>query len=154
MRAYLVQHGKAKSKEEDSSRSLTAQGIEESTRISEFLSKSGLSVSLVKHSGKTRAQQTAAILAQGVPGNPEIEPSEGLSPLDDPQPVADFLTQTSHDVMLVGHLPHLRRLASLLLTQEPDRNPVNFQNSGVVCLERAEDRSWSLGWAITPDLLA
>ncbi len=33
MRIYLVQHGKAKSKEEDPERSLTIEGIEESTQI-------------------------------------------------------------------------------------------------------------------------
>ena len=72
--------------------------------------------------------------------------------MDDPQRIAEVLSQSSDDVMMVGHLPHLQRLASLLLTEESEQNPVTFQNSGVVCLERNQDDSWSLRWAITPQL--
>ena len=62
------------------------------------------------------------------------------------------LNENSDDLMQVGHLPHLQRLASLLITQEPEQNPVAFHNSGVACLERNKDHSWSLRWAITPQL--
>ena len=151
MRCYLIQHGKSKGKAEDPSRSLTAAGIDESTRMSEFLSQIGLSVSLIKHSGKTRAQQTATILARAV--GSRSEHSEGLAPLDDPELVAGYLAETSHDVMLVGHLPHLEGLFSILLTGKPDQKPVEFQNSGVVCLERNQDLSWSLVWLMTPELV-
>ncbi len=151
MRCYLVQHGKSQSKAEDPSRSLTKEGIVESTRTSEFLSHIGLSVSLIQHSGKARAQQTATILARGVRGR--SEQIKGLAPLDDPELMADLLGETSHDVMLVGHLPHLEGLASILLTGKADQKPVRFQNSGVLCLERNEDKTWSLVWLITPELV-
>ena len=151
MRCYLVQHGKSQSKAEDPSRSLTKEGIVESTRASEFLSHIGLSVSLIQHSGKARAQQTATILARGVRGR--SEQIKGLAPLDDPELMADLLGGTAHDVMLVGHLPHLEGLASILLTGRADQKPVRFQNSGVLCLERNEDKTWSLVWLITPELV-
>ena len=151
MRCYLVQHGKSQSKTEDPSRSLTKEGIVESTRASEFLSHIGLSVSLIQHSGKARAQQTATILARGVRGR--SEQIKGLAPLDDPELMADLLGGASHDVMLVGHLPHLEGLASILLTGRADQKPVRFQNSGVLCLERNEDKTWSLVWLITPELV-
>ncbi len=151
MRCYLVQHGKSLSKAEDPSRALTKEGIDESTRSSEFLSHMGLSISLIQHSGKARAQQTATILAGGVGGRPEQ--IKGLAPLDDPELMADLLSETSHDVMLVGHLPHLEGLASILLTGRADQKPVQFRNSGIVCLERNEDTTWSLVWLITPELL-
>ena len=48
--------------------------------------------------------------------------------------------------------PHLERLTSLLLTGNPDRRPVSFRNGGVVCLEKS-GATWSLVWAIVPDLL-
>ena len=152
MRIYLVQHGKAKSKEEDPARPLTIEGIEESTQMSELLSKIDISISLILHSGKARALQTADILALGIQQRPKIESREGLAPMDDPQQIAEVLSESSDDVMMVGHLPHLQRLASLLLTEESEQNPVTFQNSGVVCLERNQDNSWSLRWAITPQL--
>ncbi len=149
----MVQHGKAKSKEEDPSRPLTLEGIEESTQMSELLSKIDIHISKILHSGKTRAQQTAEILALGIRPRPEFESHEGLAPLDDPQQLAKILNENSDDLMMVGHLPHLQRLASLLLTEEPEQNPVTFHNSGVVCLERNKDHSWSLRWAITPPLI-
>ena len=151
MRCYLVQHGKSLSKDEDPSRSLTIEGIDESTRTSEFLSHLGLSLSHIQHSSKARAQQTATILARGVGSG--LEQVKGLAPLDDPELMADLLGQMSHDVMLVGHLPHLEGLASILLTGRADQKPVQFRNSGIVCLERNEDTTWSLVWLITPELL-
>ena len=151
MRCYLVQHGKSLSEAEDPSRALTKEGIDESTRTSEFLSQIGLSLSLIQHSGKARAQQTATILARFVGGR--TEQIKGLAPLDDPELMANLLGETSHDVMLVGHLPHLEGLASILLTGRADQKPVRFRNSGIVCLERNEDKTWSLVWLITPELV-
>ncbi len=152
MRIYLVQHGKAKSKKEDPSRPLTAEGIQESTQTSALLSRTDLSVSRILHSGKARAQQTADILALGIQPRPKIETREGLAPMDDPQQIAETLAESSDDVVMVGHLPHLERLTSLLLTEEADQHPVTFQNSGIVCLERDRGNSWSLRWAIPPQL--
>ncbi len=152
MRIYLVHHGKATSKEEDASQPLTPEGVEETTGMIALLSKVDLPISRIQHSGKARAQQTADILVQAIQHNPTLEAVEGLAPTDDPQPLADLLNESSEDVMIVGHLPHLQRLVSLLLTEETEHHPVTFQNSGVVCIERNKDLSWSLRWAITPQL--
>jgi len=78
---------------------------------------------------------------------------DGLAPSDDPAITANFLNVYTDDIMIVGHLPHLERLASLLLTGNPDRRPVQFRNGGVVCLEKERNGVWSLVWAIVPDLL-
>ena len=152
MRIYLVQQGKAKSKQEDPSRPLTAEGIQESAQTSELFSRTDISVSRILHSGKDRAQQTAYILALEIQPRPKIETREGLAPMDDPQQIAEALAESFDDVVMVGHLPHLERLTSLLLTEKADQNSVTFQNSGIVCLERDQRNSWSLRWAITPQL--
>jgi phosphohistidine phosphatase len=39
-------------------------------------------------------------------------------------------------MMLVGHLPHLARLAGLLLAGDPDRPVIAFGQGGLVGLER------------------
>ena len=122
--------------------------------MSELLSKIDISISRILHSSKTRIQQTADVLALGIQQRPKIEAGEGLGPMDDPHQLAKLLRKSFDDIMLVRHLPHLERLASLLLTQETEQHPVNFQNSGVVCLERNKDNSWSLSWTITPQLTA
>jgi phosphohistidine phosphatase len=55
--------------------------------------------------------------------------------------------------MLVGHLPHLSRLASLLLTGSADNAVINFKNSGFGCLERDEDNHWGITWILPPGIL-
>ena len=77
----------------------------------------------------------------------------GLDPEDDPVATANFLKVYTDDVLIVGHLPHLERLTSLLLTGNMDRRPVRFANATVVCLEKEDDGRWSLIWALIPELL-
>ena len=64
MHVYLVQHGKAKSAEEDPNRGLSDEGRNEVQRVAEFLSELRITVSLIQHSGKTRAEETAHLLAR------------------------------------------------------------------------------------------
>jgi phosphohistidine phosphatase len=153
MHAYLVQHGKAKSAEEDPNRGLSDEGRDEVTRVAEFLQELRLTISLVHHSGKLRAEETAHILATSIRCTSGPCHTDGLNPADDPAPIANFLNVYTDDVLIVGHLPHLERLTSLLLTGDPDRRPVQFKNAGVVCLEKEHYGSWSVIWAIRPDLL-
>jgi phosphohistidine phosphatase len=63
MRLYLVQHGEAVAEDVDPARPLSATGQSDVTKVARFLAASGLSVSQVLHSGKLRAEQTAALLA-------------------------------------------------------------------------------------------
>jgi phosphohistidine phosphatase len=153
MRVYLVQHGKSKPAEEDPNRGLTDEGREEVTRIGHFLSNLRISVSLIQHSGKARAEQTAHIFTETIHCAAGPCTTDGLAPMDDPVAMVNFLKVYDDDVLIVGHLPHLERLTSLLLTGSLDRRPVQFKNGGVVCLEKARDGTWSLLWAVTPDLL-
>lgn len=53
---------------------------------------------------------------------------------------------------MVGHLPFLDRLASRLVAGDASAGAVRFTNSGIVCLGR-EAGSWSLVWAVTPELV-
>ncbi len=53
--------------------------------------------------------------------------------------------------MLVGHLPHLGRLASSLLVGEPEREIIRFRNSAIVCLVKSES-GWLLQWILTPEM--
>jgi phosphohistidine phosphatase len=153
MHAYLVQHGKAKSAEEDPHRSLSDEGRQEVTRIAEFFRGLRITISLIQHSGKARAEETAHILASSIRCTSGPCHTDALNPNDDPAATANFLNVYTDDVLIVGHLPHLERLTSLLLTGNPDRRPVQFRNGGVVCLEKEPHGNWSLVWAVVPDLL-
>ena len=138
MRLYLVQHGEAKREEEDPSRPLTENGRREVEIVAKFLSEAGIKIDKILHSGKLRAAQTAEILGQYIKPAKGVEKAEGLEPLADPKIWFKNLKQIDEDVMLVGHLPHLSRLASLLLTGRTDLEPIKFRMAGVVCLERDE----------------
>jgi phosphohistidine phosphatase len=153
MHAYLVQHGKATTSAEDVQRRLTAEGREEVVRMARFLNSLLLSVTLIQHSGKPRAEETAHIFAEHLRTASGPSKLSGLEPTDDPVEIANFLNAYTDDILIVGHLPHLERLTSLLLTGEPDRRPVEFRHSGVTCLEKLENGAWSLQWYIVPDLL-
>jgi phosphohistidine phosphatase len=153
MYTYLVQHGKARSADEDPNRGLSDEGSEEVARIAEFLRELRITISLIQHSGKVRAEETAHILASTVRCTAGPYHTEGLAPADDPAATANFLKVYTDDILIVGHLPHLERLTSLLLTGNPEGRPVQFRNSGVVCLEKEQNGRWSLVWAIVPELL-
>ena len=151
MDLYLVQHAEAKSKEEDLERSLADVGSENAERMAAWAARAGVRVEQIRHSGKKRAEETAEILAAALsPG--QVVAVEGLKPNDDVYPVAEELSVEERAVMLVGHLPHLARLASLLLCGKPEFPLVRFQNAGIVHLSRDEE-TWSLRWVVTPDLV-
>jgi len=152
MRIYLIRHGEAKPKHEDPDRALTDRGQAESRKIADFLTPLNLAVSAVWHSGKTRAAQTAEILATAVASENAPAARRGLAPLDDVQPLAGELDHATADHMIVGHLPFLARLAGALLTGNADACPVAFQCSTAVCLER-DNTIWYLRWALPPNLL-
>ncbi len=150
---YLVQHGESKREEEDPARDLTEKGYREVQKVAEFLKKRGLAVTQVYHSGKTRAASTAGILAAALQPAPGMAEAAGLAPLDRPEIWAGRLEKMAVNIMLVGHLPHLARLAARLLVGDEQKNPVNFKMGGVVCLRRPEGGSWALDWMVIPELL-
>ncbi len=150
-RLYLVQHGEAKKKEEDPQRPLTEKGRKDTEKIAEFLAKTGVSIDRIVHSGKLRAKQTAEIFARKL-GVEKIDEDPSLAPLAPPEEWARKLEVIEENIMLVGHLPHLSLLASILLTGDKEVQPVKFTYSGVVCLERIESK-WKLVWMITPELI-
>jgi phosphohistidine phosphatase len=155
MHLYLVQHGDALSKDEDPSRPLSDKGRQNVGRMAAFLARTRPAISRVVHSGKVRAMQTALVFAETLgPGRMVEEAIEGLAPEDSPTLVADVVNDWTEDTMLVGHLPHLARLAGLLLTGDTDETVVHFQPGTVVCLERGENGDdWIVTWAVRPELL-
>ncbi len=149
MRVYLVRHGEARKKEEDPERHLTEKGVEEAKKIARFLSEIEVHVEEVLHSGKTRAKEMAEIIASEL--GARIREVDGLDPLADPSEWAERLKGMNGDVMLVGHLPHLSRLAGLLLTGS-QLEFVKLSSGGALCLEREGD-GWSLIWLVSPGIL-
>jgi phosphohistidine phosphatase len=154
MRIYLTQHGLAVPKDIDPDRPLSEQGREDVRRLADFLANAGIQFGRVLHSGKTRAEQTAAILAEALLSTGEPRAHAGLGPKDPLEKVSPEIAFWSVDTLIVGHLPYLGRLASLLLASDPDRPLLAFQPSTMACLEKAADGSCTLAWMVRPELLA
>jgi phosphohistidine phosphatase len=152
MNVYLVQHAYAKSEQEDPERPLSEKGWADIRKIADFVFKKGnISVKEIFHSGKTRAKQTAEVLAEKL--NSIVKEADGLKPMDDSSIWAERLTKRKEDIMLVGHLPHLSRLASLLLCQNAEKTLVEFQQGCIVCIGTENFINWSIRWMVTPNLL-
>jgi phosphohistidine phosphatase len=152
MELYVVQHGEAKSESEDPERPLTERGAEAVRRMAAWAAQVGVRAAQIRHSGKRRAEQTAALLAERLAPVNGVIAVEGLKPNDDVRPVAESL-QTEHEsVMLVGHLPFLSRLASLLVAGNPEGGVIRFRQGGIVCLVQDEGK-WAVNWVMPPELL-
>jgi len=125
---YFVQHGLALPKEVDPNRPLSEDGRREVACISDHLRKVGVAVRKVFHSGKTRARETAQILADRI-GDGNVFELAGMDPNDN---VVEFARTLKEDgAMFVGHLPHMGKLVSYLLTGDEDAGVVSFENGGV-----------------------
>lgn len=153
MRLYLIQHGEATPEEVDPSRPLTPKGSQEVKKIASFLGQAGLGVISIRHSGKLRAQQTAEIIAASLEPGCQVQQAKNLSPKDPVGNLIKEIGKMNTDLMVVGHLPFLAKLASTLLTGSESKSPVAFRQGGVVCLQRNEDQTWQVDWMVTPDIL-
>lgn len=81
-----------------------------------------------------------------------IEERPGLLPLDEVSQLAPALATTDH-LMIVGHLPFMERLTSLLTTGNTEHLVFKFQNSGIVCLDQEpETLSWFIKWTLMPNI--
>jgi phosphohistidine phosphatase len=153
MRLYLTQHGLAVPKEVDPDRPLSEQGREDARRLARFLGSTGLRVEQVLHSGKVRAEQSAALLAEALLPGGQAQGHDGLNPNDPVEPLVAEIAAWTTDTLLVGHLPFLGRLASLLLVADSDRPILGFQPGTMACLERDPAGQWILAWMIRPELI-
>ena len=152
MKLYLVQHAKAASKDIDPARSLTEEGLRDIRKVAAFIKPMNLSVDYLWYSGKKRAQQTAECLAEVITINQEHTARDGLAPNDDVKAIENQIMSLKRDIMIVGHLPFLSKLACLLVTGRDSSETVAFRNAGVVCLNY-NDNQWQLDWLIIPEIL-
>ncbi|MCB7129386.1 MAG: phosphohistidine phosphatase SixA [Candidatus Brocadiales bacterium] len=153
MEVYLVRHAEAKRPEEDPGQPLSERGREAASKVAGLLKGLDIKVKVIKHSGKLRAEETARELSKAVTSSDGLEKTEGLAPNDDIVPMKTLLEKTGGNVMIVGHLPYLSRLASSLLGTDPDKNIVNFQTASIIRLDRDHSPgSWRIRWMLTPDI--
>ncbi len=152
MLLYLVRHGEAKSETEDPSRPLSEKGFLEIGRMASYLARLNISINQIFHSGRLRAKQTAEVLSGNLKPIKGTLETKGLAPADDPAIWAERLDETADPIMLVGHLPHLGKLTSLLLTGNTNRDIVAIKTGSVICLAKDDSGKWVLQWMIMPEI--
>jgi phosphohistidine phosphatase len=148
MNCYLVRHGEAVDVSVDRTRPLTRSGREDVERTAQAAAARAVQVETIYHSGILRAAQTAEIIAAGLGCGAVVLPMSGLQPEDDAHVAAAELAAAETPIMLVGHLPHLNRLAALLSRTSP-LDEINFVPAMMACYRR-DGALWRLDWTIVP----
>jgi phosphohistidine phosphatase len=154
MKLFLVQHGEALRTDIDPQRPLSQQGAHDVKKMAAFLHRAGIGVERVLHSGKRRAQQTAAILARAVTASGVSDDISGMAPNDPVEAFAERIATFTQDTVLVGHLPFMSRLVSRLVTSDPQQTLVAFRPGSIVCLEGDPSGTFTISWVLRPELLA
>jgi phosphohistidine phosphatase len=153
MKVYLVRHGEAVSSESNPQKPLSEQGLADVRKVASFIKPLKISVEHIRHSGKLRAAQTAEILAESVSAEKGCSAHEGLGPNDDVTITAEELDAYNTNLMIVGHLPFLAYLTSLLVSGNDAADVIAFDAGAIACLCRSDPDRWQIEWMITPKIL-
>lgn len=152
MKLMIMQHGEAVPADTDPDRPLSERGRADVEGVARRLAAAGVAVRRVRHSGKTRARQSAEILASCLDPAEGVASMDGISPKDSPLAFVDRIEALEPDTLLATHLPFAARLVSVLLTGNEQPELVAFEPATVACLERDGDGAWRLAWMLRPAL--
>ncbi len=158
IKIYLMRHAHAVPQEDDPERPLSERGREEVRAMAAFLRTSGgLVVERVWHSPLLRARETADLMCDRLDLTATRREIDGLLPYDDHRGIARRLSGFGYPLLVVGHEPHLGRLASMLVCGNVDQEIVDFRKGAIVCLQRERTKSqavlWRIRWFVTPGLV-
>jgi phosphohistidine phosphatase len=148
MKIYLIQHGSALPREKNPDRPLSTQGEAQTQRTAEYLRSRGTKVDAIWHSKKIRAVQTADIIAEAIDCK-KIKARDDMNPSDPVKKISDEILASKMDIMIVGHLPFLQKLAGRLLTGLEKSDIIAFKNSGVLSLDY--DEKWKIDLLVPPE---
>ena len=145
---YLVHHGDAVEPEADPRRPLSEHGREHVVRLAAEAAAYGARPSVVWHSGKLRARQTAEAFWRACNALAAFSATRDLQPDDPPEWIRDRLRGETRDILIAGHYPHLPGLLTLLALTAADAHPA-FPQHGVVALgSEDEGKTWKELWRI------
>ena len=143
---YLAHHAEAVGPEVEPQRPLSAAGRIHAEGLAAEAAARGVKPDVIWHSGKLRARQTAEPFLRLCNPLAEFAAIRGLQPTDPPGSIADLLTGETREILLVGHMPNLPRVLTLLVTgtQAP---LLSFPLHGVIALEASGER-WTERWRL------
>lgn len=147
MSIILCQHGEAVSKEENPERPLTQKGRIKVISIVEKAFKNRKRPGFIYHSSKIRAKQTAEIIEKTLGMTGALIESDKLGPNDDPEIFLKSIV-LNHDILIVGHLPFLKVMASFLIKGTKREHVTNFQNGCLIYFQKKEGSDyWEIDWS-------
>jgi phosphohistidine phosphatase len=135
MRVVLVHHAEAVGPEVDPLRPLSGAGRQRAAMLASRLKHERFAPLAIWHSGKVRARQTAEAFLIACAPFAEFKMIRGLLPDDPAEWLREELAAEERDVLLVGHIPNIMRLAALL------REDADLPQHGYVMLEKT-GTSW------------
>jgi len=150
MKLYLVRHGEAAESDDGGEPTLSEWGKFEVEKTGFEISHRPDHPDIIFHSGKLRAKQTAEIIRAKIDAIVPIEKMEGLKPNDSVAEIAGWAGEIKNDIMLIGHLPFMDKLAALLLKDSKEKHSISFGTACVACLERNDSDDWNLLWYFKP----
>jgi phosphohistidine phosphatase len=156
MRLYLVQHAAAVSKDTHPLRPLSEEGLRDAKNMATFLHGAEIVVDQVVHSGKLRAEETANVLSKTVCPSQTPEALDGIHPNDSTDHLYNTALTAGGDLMVVGHMPFMGRMAARCLSGSESGVSVDFEPGSVLCLERqsnTDDERWALQWFVKLSML-
>lgn len=153
MELYLIRHGEIDPNAPDSRAGppLSETGLAHVRRVANFAARLGVQVAEIRHSDKLSAVQTAEAFESEL-GSPRRQMT-GIGPDDDINPLRREAAGLPQNVLLVGHLPYLNRIAGALLAQDESMPVVVFHPAALIRLDRRDDARWSLQLVMPPDVM-
>jgi phosphohistidine phosphatase len=143
---YLVHHADAVGPEVEPQRPLSIAGRMHAESLANDAAGRGVKPDAIWHSGKLRARQTAEPFLRLCNPLADFAAIRGLQPTDPPEWIRDLVAGEQRDVMLVGHMPSLPRVLTLLVNgRESSSSWLSFPLHGAVALEPSGDR-WIERW--------
>lgn len=157
MEIYLVRHGSPYAKMEDPERRLNDDGIKESHQVGKVFKQFYMDLDMIASSPKTRARQTAEIIAEEVGySKNQIKITKALEPTVPAEEAISYLKDFTdkNRILLVGHLPSIGEIASELISGNANIS-MHFEAGGVcrVDVKQIPTNIGELYWFLTPGLL-
>jgi phosphohistidine phosphatase len=143
---YLVHHADAVGPDVEPQRPLSIAGRHHAEQLAVAAAARGVKPVAIWHSGKLRAKQTAEPFLRLCNPLAEFSAIRGLQPTDPPGSIKDLVTGDQREVMLVGHMPNLPRVLTLLVRGD-DSSLLSFPLHGAIALEPVGEH-WVERWRL------
>ena len=157
MNLYMALHAEAEDKtppEQDAGRKIIQLGFDDIDRVAGFAPVAKeRTLSAIYHSHTVRTRETAEGFAKHFKPRDGAVEADGLMADDDISGWLERLGAAEDDMMIVGHMPSLKRIAGSLIAGDDAAHPIQFARAGIACLMRRDDKSWAVSWMVTPRLV-